>query len=159
MNVQELLTEHHHQVEAACGGLIACAYADEPAALTEAYRSFEHEMLEHLRVEEELLLPGYAEYAPEDARALREQHDELRRALFRIGVDVELHVVRAHHVDRLIAELRAHAAHEDAGLYAWAASHLPAGHARELFDRIRRSLAVLGRLTGSPRSSHVAAHL
>lgn len=144
MNPKTLLTEHHYQLEAACCELLGRTYADEPAALVTEYRRFEHEMLEHLRVEEELLFPEYAEYAPGDARKLRYEHDELRRMLFRVGVDVELHTVRAHHVDRLITELRAHGAREEEGLYAWAAMHLSAPAKQHVSERIRRSFAMLG---------------
>lgn len=146
MNPRALMTEHHREVETACCSLLGCTYADDPKVLLETYRRFEQEILEHLRAEEELLLPGYAEFAPHDARKLREEHDELRRALFRIGVDVELHAVRVHHVDHLIAELRAHAAHEDTGLYTWAAAHLSAVKAEQLLDRIRHSLTALRRM-------------
>ena len=139
MSSRNLLTEHHHQLEASCCELLGCTYADDPLDLIEAYRRFEHELLEHLRVEEELLFPAYAEHAPDDARKLREEHDDLRRVLFRIGVDVELHLVRAQTVERLIAELRAHAAREDTGLYAWAATHLSAAAAEQVCDRIERA--------------------
>jgi hypothetical protein len=135
-----LLTEHHHAIEAACTDLLGQTYADEPFELVAEYRRFEHEVLEHLAAEEELLLPAYAERAPDDARLLGEEHEALRRLLFRIGVDVELHIVRAADVEQLIARLRDHAAHEDKGLYAWATSELAAPARDQLRERIGRSI-------------------
>jgi hypothetical protein len=147
-----LLAEHHHVIEAACRELLGRTYSDEPADLVAEYRRFEHEMLEHIAIEEELLLPAYAEHAPEDARALREDHAALRQLMYRIGIDVELHLVRAKTVDQLIAQLRAHAVREENGLYVWAADHAPASARQQSVDRIRRSLRELARLTGVRRA-------
>ncbi len=141
-----LLPEHHREIEAACRELAARAYADDPLELVRQYRGFEHEMLEHLEVEEQLLLPQYEEVAPDDTRAIREEHSELRRLLYMIAVEVELHVVRAATVDRLIARLRAHTARENAGLYPWADANLSLEMKRHLTDRMRHSMRELAQL-------------
>ena len=141
-----LLAEHHRAMEAACTELLGHTYADEPFELVAEYRRFEREVRAHLAAEEDLLLPRYAQHAPDDARKLLDDHEELRRLLYRIGVDVELHIVRAATVDQLVARLRAHAAHEDAGLYAWAAGGLDARVRDQLRARLAPSIVELDRL-------------
>jgi hypothetical protein len=138
-----LLPDHHCKIEAACEALRACTYADEPHDLVVRYRSFEREVLEHLKAEEDSILPEYEKYAPVDAAMVSAAHDDLRRQLFRIGVDVELHCVRAEALEHLVQTLRSHAAHEDRGMYPWAETHLPPQTLRELFDRIAHSLRAL----------------
>ena len=138
-----LFADHHCKIEAACDSLRACAYTDDPLELIEQYRSFERSVLEHLKAEEDAILPAYAEHAPADAELIRATHDDLRQQLFRIGLDVELHSIRAESLDRLVATLRAHAAHEDREMYPWAQLNLPLRTKRQLFHRIGRSIRLL----------------
>lgn len=140
-----LLGEHSREIETTCCELLGRTYADEPHALVQAYRQFEREMLEHLALEEQILIPGYAADAPDDARTLMDEHAQLRQLLYRLAIDVELHTVRLEAVENLVERLHAHAAHEDAGLYTWAAAHLPAGTVAQLIDRIETSIAALAR--------------
>ena len=116
--------DHHERIEAECNALRACANTEDSFELLARYRAFERAVLEHLQYEETGLLPGYEKYAPADAAAIRDVHDDLRRQLFKIGVEVELHCVRGETLDRIIATLRAHAAREEYGLYAWAEANL-----------------------------------
>jgi hypothetical protein len=148
-DTKTLLDEHSREIEATCCELRGETYADDPQELVAAYRRFEREMLDHLDIEEKMLLPGYAAYAPDDAHKLLEEHGELRQLLYRLAIDVELHTVRAQSVNKLVARLREHAAHEDEGLYTWAAAHLPAGTVTQLIERIRTSIAALTRTRSS----------
>ena len=138
-----LFADHHRQLEAACETLRACTYTDEPFELVVRFRSFERAVLEHLRAEEDSILPRYEVYAPADAELIRTTHAELRRQLFRIGIEVELHCVRAESLEELVKTLRAHAAHEDRGFYPWAQAHLPPRTRRELLRRVIHSLQLL----------------
>ena len=138
-----LLAEHHRATEQACTALLARTYADDPHELVAQYRAFEHALLEHLAAEEELILPAYAQHDPADAQAIRDDHEAIRKALNRLGIEVELHVVRAHSVHELVDSLRAHAAREDAAMYPWAQVHLPLVTRRQLFVRVGRSLRAL----------------
>lgn len=140
-----LLTDHHREIEDACRALLARAYADDSATLIQQYRAFEHAILDHLMAEEELILPRYAEAAPLDARALLVEHAILRRLLLQVGVEVELHCVRASTLCALIDRLHAHAAREDAAMYPWAQVHLSLAAKRRLFVRVGRSLRRLAR--------------
>lgn len=141
-----LLADHHRRIEEACCALRACAQADEPRALVEQYRVFEQAVLDHLEAEETMILPDYAADHPEDAYAIREGHAEIRTLLFRIGVEVELHIVRLETLQGLIDKLHAHAAREDGSMYPWAQVHLPLSTKRRLFVRIGRSLRKLAEL-------------
>jgi len=140
-----LLTEHHREIEVTCQALLSRAYADEPAELIDQYRAFERAILDHLAAEEEMMLPMYAEAAAGEARALVDDHAALRRQLFQVGVEVELHCMRAQTLCVLIDQLRAHAAREDASMYPWAQAHLPLAAKRRLFVRIGHSLRRLAR--------------
>jgi hemerythrin-like domain-containing protein len=124
-DLRELLADRHREIEAACAELRGGAYADEPALMVASFRAFERALVEHLDAEEALLLPAYARYDPEEAHAVRAQHQELRQMLLQLGVQVELHAVRTAEIERFIQALRAHAAYEDAGLYPWAQQSLP----------------------------------
>jgi len=141
-----LLADHHRQIEEACSALRACAQVNGPRALVEQYRAFEQAVLDHLEAEETVILPDYAADHQEDAYAIREEHAEIRTLLFRIGVEVELHLVRLETLQGLIDMLHAHAAREDASMYPWAQVHLPLSTKRRLFVRIGRSLRKLAEL-------------
>jgi hypothetical protein len=104
---------------------------------------FERAVLEHLEAEEGPLLPAYAAHAPQDASAIRDEHAAIRKLLFRIGVEVELHLVRLETLQTLIDTLHAHAAREDVSMYPWAQVHLPLSAQGRLFVRIGRSLREL----------------
>lgn len=140
-----LLADHHREIEIACRALLERTYADDPPQLIAQYRSFESAILDHLAAEEEIILPAFAEAAPVEARAILDDHAVLRRQLFQIGVDVELHIVRAQTLRELIDQLHAHAAREDASMYPWAQVHLPLSAKRRLFVRIGHSLRALAR--------------
>ena len=137
---ETLLTEHHQETENACLGLLGCTYADDRRVLIEQFRVFDRELREHLAVEEAMLLPRYAQEAPEDASHLFEDHALIRQLLDRLGVDVELHTVRAAMIDELVAVLRAHAAREEVGMYPWEQVHLDAPGRSAIRTRISQSL-------------------
>lgn len=140
-----LLADHHHAIEVACHALLSRTYAGDPRALIAQYRAFESAVLDHLAAEEALILPAYAESAPADARAIRNDHAWLRQKLFQVGIEVELHLARAQTVRELIDQLHAHATREDASMYPWAQMHLPLSTKRLLFVRTGRSLRSLAR--------------
>jgi hypothetical protein len=141
-----LLADHHREIEDACSALLAIAYEDCLRAVVEQYRALERAVLEHLEAEESVILPDYAAHDPEAASAIRDEHAAIRKLLFRIGVEVELHVVRLETLQRLIDTLHAHAAREDVSMYPWAQVHLPLSAKRRLFVRIGRSLRAVAEL-------------
>lgn len=138
-----LFADHHEKIEKACDALRAATYGEDSLELIARYRTFERAMLEHMAAEEEQILPAYAAEAPDEAAEIRATHDELRRQLYGLGVEVELHCVRAESLEQIVKTLRAHAAREDARMYPWAQVHLPLRTKEELVTRIARSLRSL----------------
>jgi hypothetical protein len=138
-----LLPEHHEEIASACIALRSSAFTDDPLEVITRYRNVEHAVLEHMRAEEDFILPEYANHAPADAAAIRATHEGLRRHLYRLGIDVELHAIRLESIDGLLMTLRDHAAHEDRNMYPWAQRSLTPFTKRELFKRITHSLRAL----------------
>lgn len=133
-----LLPDHHVRLEAICTELLSAAAADDGREVTITWRELEEELLDHMAAEEEIILPGYGEHAPDDARRIRDEHVRLRALLTPLGVEVELHEVRATRLRQLAHLLHAHAAHEDAEMYPWAEAHLGAAAHHALWVRISR---------------------
>jgi hypothetical protein len=144
------LSEHHEELEAACAALRTSAFAEDPLDVISRYRNLEHAVLEHVKIEEDLILPAYARHAPADAAVIRVAHEELRRQLYRLGIDAELRMLRLEAIDRLIATLREQAAYAALRMYPWAQAVLTPVSKRELFKRISRSLRALA-LNHTPR--------
>ena len=141
-----LLAEHHRALEEAGSELLARTYADEPRALSQEYRVFEREVLDHLAAEELVILPGYEVASPREAAAIRADHAAIRQQLFRVGLEIDLHLIRAHTIETLLAQLREHAAHEDVSMYPWAQVNLPLSTKRRMFVRLGKGIRRLATL-------------
>ncbi len=135
-----LLPDHHRRIEAKCRELLASAYADDARELVTRWCELEAELLDHIAAEEEVILPSYTEHAPGDAKRILDDHARIRELVTPIGVEVELHEMRAARLRRLVEALDAHAAHEDSVMYPWAQLNLPAVAQRLLATRIGRWL-------------------
>lgn len=125
--LHRLLHDHHRELERACADLLGECYADDRLAVVDAWRRFERRVLAHIAAEEELVLPAYEVDHADDAALIRRGHQGLGAILTPLAIEVELHVIRADTVERLVAALRAHGAHEDEAMYPWAERHLDAG--------------------------------
>ncbi len=134
-----LLSNHHRELQVACGELRDAICGADRIELMGVYRRFEESVLAHFATEEELLLPAYAEHFPATARQLLEEHAALRRLLMHVAIDVELHVVRVEQLDRLLDRLRKHAACEEVTLYGWIDQRLDARATSGLAERLTRS--------------------
>jgi len=143
VDTDNLLRNHHDEIASRCAELRSSAFADDPRDVILRYRNLERAVLEHMEAEEQTILPAYERLFPEDARAILATHDELRRQLYRLGIDVELHAIRLESIDQLLATLSAHVVQEDRAMYPWAQRCLPASSRREVFERIGRSLRLL----------------
>jgi hypothetical protein len=133
-----LLPDHHRRLRALTRELMSAAYADDPRALCERWVELETELLDHMAAEEDIVLPAYADHAPDDARAILADHVRLRDLTLALGVAIELHEITALQLAELEAALERHAAHEDAGMYPWAQLHLPEVAQHLLMARIGR---------------------
>jgi hypothetical protein len=135
-----VLPDHHRRTEARCRALLAAAYADDPRELAATWADLEAELESHMAAEEEAILPEFGRHAPDDAAQIHADHARIRALLTPIGVEVELHLTRAHRLSLLVDALAAHALFEDTTMYPWAEAHLPAVAQRLLLTRLARWL-------------------
>jgi len=134
--LRSLLRDHHLEIESACLELMGAAFVDDPPILARRWSAFEHEVLDHMAAEEELLIPSYQSADPEQAQELRADHILLRDILEHVALDVELHAIRIERLKDLVAMLRAHAYREERTLYPWAQHHLPTVLRAQVVSRI-----------------------
>jgi hemerythrin len=136
--VHELLHQDHQRLAALFDEVINAAEANvDSVTLGALWTRFDNELRAHFAAEEELVFDKVQSRHPGKIAALRATHDEIRARLREMDIEVDLHVIRAPAVQALIDLLRAHAAEEDAGLYAWAEEE-DAG--RGLLDRLTARL-------------------
>jgi Hemerythrin HHE cation binding domain len=139
-----LSSAHNEEVERQCTDLLSEALARDPQALLAHWRRLEHGVRDHMAAEEELVVPGYRIADPADARRVCAEHAQLTVLLATLGREVEAHQIGEPTVRAFVAALRAHDAHEDAGMYRWASQHLAAPVRAAISTR-------LAQLLGAPR--------
>jgi hypothetical protein len=115
------LAAEHAQLDALFQDVIADARCDEPVGLRAEWTRFERELAAHMALEERTLLVAFARRHPDEARALRDEHAHIRAGLVEMGVDLDLHCLRAERVEAFVDLLRAHARREESLFYPWAA--------------------------------------
>lgn len=119
-----LLPDHHRLIERRLAELCAESRGDDRPALRACWDRFESALADHLRAEEQFILPEFGRTNPDEARALLAEHTRIRALVAELGVGVDLHQLSAPIAEQLTAALTAHARREDAVLYPWAARHL-----------------------------------
>jgi iron-sulfur cluster repair protein YtfE (RIC family) len=118
------LREDHDAFEQRFDDLCARARTDDWRYLDEVWDTFVDDIEVHFAFEEEVLFPVLAEKSPDDRAVvdrLLAEHAEVRSTLQQLGVQIQLHEIRAETIDRLVTQLRTHAALERERLYPWAA--------------------------------------
>lgn len=118
---------------------IAALEVDEYKQAQEVWHGFAARLSRRLRLEEELLLPAYAEARPVDAQLLRNDDVLLRAKLVQLGARLQLSLLRAEHLRSFVKLMRQHSHRKDA-LYAWGEVHLSAQARVELLQRLRGPL-------------------
>jgi hypothetical protein len=98
---------------------------------------FETEFRAHMAFEEKELFDRFAASGegPKDVvQTLRKQHDEMREQLAQLGVEIQLHAIRAETIDNFVKTIKMHATVESAHFYPWldkqldeALTHVPKG--------------------------------
>jgi iron-sulfur cluster repair protein YtfE (RIC family) len=99
------------------------ARAGDWRALDEAWRAFAIDLETHLAFEEEVLFPAYAQATIERRELVKRlvaEHAAIRQMLEHIGVEIQLHTIRASTVELFTDLMREHAALENIRLYPWA---------------------------------------
>ncbi len=90
---------------------------------------FETDLREHMAFEERELFAGFAATGPDQAgvvKTLGEQHEEIREQLSNIGVQIQLHAIRAETIDAFVKALHLHNTVESAHFYPWVDQQLEA---------------------------------
>ena len=139
-NPRVLLETDHRELEGRIERLVLLLREEDPGAAIKAFQSFEEALLAHFDVEEMYVFKSLEEDDPAEVRALREDHDAIRRALGTLGLAFELHTIRAEMFDAFCDRLRAHAEREDSLLYGHAERHLTVSIARAIYQRLRGAL-------------------
>jgi hemerythrin superfamily protein len=117
--VLTMLSEDHQRLEGLFREIVASCQRGEHANLRADWDRFERELTSHLDLEEKELLPGFARRHLAEAQGLLEEHAAIRAGLTELGVELDLHCLRAERVEAFITGLRAHARREEALLYPW----------------------------------------
>jgi hemerythrin-like domain-containing protein len=119
--------EHHREIDAQLARLIHVSRRGDYEELRAGFKTLEGFLLEHMDDEERTVLPEMARELPNEAAAIRAEHDEIRTLLGNLGVGIDLRLFRVDTAEALAERLRDHANREDALMYTWAARHLPRG--------------------------------
>jgi hemerythrin-like domain-containing protein len=125
--VREHFLADHRKLEDLLRQVLLAFEDDDRERVAAVWTLFDAQLLAHLDAEERHLFPALLRADERDGRALLEEHKHIRRRLMELGAEVDLHTVRLTEARGFIDELKAHAAHEDAILYAWADEHVDAG--------------------------------
>jgi hemerythrin-like domain-containing protein len=131
-----VLADHHRKLDRQIEHLLARVRDADAADLRGEWSVFERALLRHLEQEEAEVLPGFARDDAADAREILADHAAIRGWLLEMGVNLDLHLLRAEEVERFVAQLRDHAKREEAALYAWARRHI----SQRGWQAIKRSL-------------------
>jgi hypothetical protein len=128
------MSEHHRRLEDRFEELVARVSAGDLLALREEWFVFETDLLDHLAEEEVEVLPDFQRLHPEEAEAIRREHEGIRQALLEMSINLDLHLLRPGTVEAFLAKLRDHARREEAVMYPWAASKVDRAGLRRLFE-------------------------
>lgn len=120
---RETLRHEHAMLGHLCDDLVNRAESDDWRNCDAVWDELGRVLEAHMSLEEATLLPVFGAEGPEQAYLvdqLRGEHRDIRLAVERLGVAIQVHALRASDVREFVETLRRHAALEDATLYAWA---------------------------------------
>jgi hemerythrin-like domain-containing protein len=121
--IYSMLSEDHAALDRLFQELVTEARCGDRTTMGAEWQRFEAQLSTHMDLEEREILPNFAKEHPEEARAILDEHARIRSSLVEMGIDLDLHCLRADRVEAFVALLRAHARREEAVLYPWA-SHV-----------------------------------
>ena len=122
--IHAMLSEDHQHLDRLFREIVATCRGGDFVSMRAEWDRFERELGSHLELEEHEILPAFARNHPAEAQGIRDEHASIRAALTELGVDLDLHCLRADRVEAFIALLRAHARREEGLLYPWASGAL-----------------------------------
>lgn len=117
LSTRDRLLAEHARLETLFEHLLD-AFAADAREDTQAYwTELEAGLERHFAAEEQLYFPKFEQVDAAETRALRAEHDRIRRQLAELGAGVDLKLVRDDVARAFIEALRAHAKREDELLY------------------------------------------
>jgi len=118
-SLESMLAGDHLRLERAFDAIVTRAYGGDYQQLEAAWFDFQNALLGHLDAEERNLIPALARDRPREAQTLLEDHRLIRIQLLQLGVDLDLHCLRAERVQAFVDALRTHAQREESIFYPW----------------------------------------
>lgn len=119
------LQEEHDRLDRAYDTLLKTAERGDWRDCDAIWDGFCRLLEVHMRYEEDALFCAFAATGPmaaEEAAKLQAEHQHIRQQLTQLGVDIQVHAIRASALAALIASLREHALRESLTLYPWLAA-------------------------------------
>ncbi len=98
------------------------AQTGDSREVDEVWDGFAADLRRHMAFEERLLFDAFVREGPGNAatvRQLRTDHDDIRRTLDQLGIEIQLHIVRAETIDAFLERLIAHSKRENEVFYPW----------------------------------------
>jgi hemerythrin superfamily protein len=123
-SLESMLAGDHHRLDCAFQAIVTRAQCGDYQQLQAEWLVFQRALLGHLDAEERHLIPALAKDRPGEAQTLLEDHENIRTRLLQLGIDLDLHCLRAELVQAFVAALRAHAHREENTFYPWVDRHL-----------------------------------
>jgi len=115
-SLESMLAGDHDRLDRAFQAIVTRAYGGDFQQLEAEWLIFQRALLD---AEEKHLIPALAEDRPGAARILLDDHALIRAKLLELGVDLDLHCLRAERVEAFVEALRAHAGREESMFYPW----------------------------------------
>jgi len=122
---EQLLHDSHEHIDQLYQAILARAPGLGTETLRSEWDQFKRALLGHLESEEQNILPSYEVLHPHEARAIADEHVELRQAVTELGMDLEVHRLRTDVAQLFQQKLRTHASHKKQHFYPWAKENLP----------------------------------
>jgi hemerythrin-like domain-containing protein len=116
------LCEEHEEIEKWFDFVVEEAREGDWYSCYEAWHPFASLIERHMQFEERRLFPAVERSMPGGAQLVNEltrEHQQIRDQMFKLSLDIELHMASADRIAEMVALLRQHAAHEDESLHPW----------------------------------------
>jgi len=118
-SLESMLAGDHHRLERAFQAIVTRAEGGDFQQLEREWLAFQSALLQHLDAEEKNMLPALAKDRPAEAKTLYDEHANIRAKLLQLGVDLDLHCLRAERIEAFVEAMRAHAHREENIFYPW----------------------------------------
>ena len=118
-SLESMLAGEHHRLDRAFQAIVTRAQGGDYQEIEREWLAFQSALLQHLDAEEKNLIPALAKDRPGEAQTLLDEHANIRIKLLQLGVDLDLHCLRAERVEAFVETLSAHAHREENIFYPW----------------------------------------